>query len=86
MTALEVFRKCRADEACKVARQKKGQPGQYDCKGFYEGSHRGWTVVDLFTASTVCQVHDALKPENQAKFASLPLVRMAEVAFAVLAK
>lgn len=27
-------------------------------------------ILDLFTASAMVQVHDALKPENQAKFAA----------------
>lgn len=30
-------------------------------------------LIDLFTASAMVMVHDALKPENQAKFGELPL-------------
>lgn len=80
MTALEVFKQVLSTGGCHVAREQKKCPGQYDSKLYFDGNRRGWTMVDLFTASTVCQVHAALKPENQAKFETLPLVRMAEVA------
>ena len=36
-------------------------------------------LLDLFTASAVIQVHDALNPDNQGKFAALPLRRMVDV-------
>lgn len=39
------------------------------------------TMIDLFTASTVVQVYDALNEANRAKFAALPAGRMALVAF-----
>lgn len=42
-------------------------------------------LLDLFTASAVVQVHNALNPTNQAKFAALPLPKMAKLAFSLLA-
>jgi hypothetical protein len=41
-------------------------------------------LVDLFTASAMVQVHDALSPPNQAKFAALPLRRMVDVGWKVI--
>lgn len=34
------------------------------------------TMVDAFTASMLVKVHDALGPANQAKFQSLPLLKL----------
>ena len=41
-------------------------------------------MVDLFSASAVVKVYDALNGENQAKYAALPVGRMAEIAFKLL--
>jgi len=41
-------------------------------------------LLDLFTASAIVQVHGALSPTNQAKFAVLPLTKMASVALSCL--
>lgn len=35
--------------------------------------------VDLFTASMLVQVHDALNEENRARFIGLPFLRMVDV-------
>jgi hypothetical protein len=38
-------------------------------------------LVDLFSASVMVKVHDALNEENRARFMSLPICKMAKVAF-----
>jgi len=38
-------------------------------------------AVDLFTASAIVTVYDALNETNRAKFVALPLHKMASVAF-----
>ena len=38
-------------------------------------------TVDGFSASAIIQVYDALNPENRAKYAALPINRMATIAF-----
>lgn len=38
-------------------------------------------MVDGFSASAIIAVYDALNPANQAKFAALPIAKMASVAF-----
>jgi len=40
----------------------------------------GGVYVDMFTAQIIVQIHDALNEANQAKFASLPMRKMAFVA------
>jgi hypothetical protein len=40
--------------------------------------------MDLFTASAIMSVYDALNPSNQEKFAALPMRKMATVAFKLL--
>lgn len=41
-------------------------------------------MVDLFSASCIVQVHDHLNAENQAKFRSMPIYRMADVALKLI--
>jgi hypothetical protein len=43
------------------------------------------TLVDLFSASVVCQVYDALKPENQAKFMNRSVTQIALLAYKLIA-
>ena len=45
--------------------------GLYDlCEPFENG--KGWTWLDAVTANVVCQVHDALSPDQREKFEALP--------------
>ncbi len=41
-------------------------------------------MIDLFTASIICQVYDALNPVNKQKFASMPARKMADIAFKLM--
>ncbi len=43
------------------------------------GASNGGMVLDAFTASMLVQIHDALGPANQAKFAAMPLTKAVEV-------
>jgi hypothetical protein len=42
------------------------------------------TMVDLYTASAIVQIYDALNEANRAKFASFPVGMMAKVAFKLM--
>lgn len=42
------------------------------------------TMVDLFSASAIVQVYDALSAENKVKYSALPAGRMGIVAFKLL--
>lgn len=83
MTALEVAQTAN-QHGVQVFRPRKDAPGQYDAKPYFTGSHRGWVILDAFTASAIVQVHAALNETNKATFASLPLLRMAAVAFKLI--
>jgi hypothetical protein len=41
-------------------------------------------MVDLFSASAVVQVYDALNPDNQKKYAAMPAAKMAAAAFQLM--
>lgn len=41
-------------------------------------------MVDLFTASAIVKVYDAVNDANKAKLAALPIARIASIAFQVL--
>jgi len=52
------------------------QRGQYD--------HVDGTFVDLFTASVIMKIYDALNEENRRKFATLPVRKMASIALKLI--
>lgn len=54
---------------------------QYDVKPLFTGSKRGWTVLDLFTASAIQSVYKAINETNRAKFDRIPLPSLVEFVF-----
>lgn len=59
------------DGGLRMIRPREDVPGQYDlCEAFE--NEKGWTWLDAVTANVVCQVHDALSPDRQEKFETLP--------------
>ena len=64
----------------------KGQPIQYDIKESFTGKKKGWFYFDLFTASAVQQVFNAIKPENQKRFDCLPLPRLVDITWQLISK
>ena len=85
MTGIEVARAVVAQRQCHLFRPALGRPGEYDARPYGSGSKCGWVALDLFSAGAIATVYDALKPENQAKFASFPIQMMARVAFKLIA-
>lgn len=88
MTAIEIAKQIVETKGALLVRQRKATQngrrvivaGEYDSKPYFDhGNRRGWVLFDLFTASAVVQVHDALNETNRAKFAALPLLRMVDV-------
>lgn len=66
------FECCKAvrDSGLHMIRPNADVPGQYDlCEPFE--NEEGWTWLDTVTANVVCQVHDALSPDQQKKFEAL---------------
>lgn len=70
MTFLESCQHVREHGLCMI-RPRENSPGQYDVRGpFEEGT--GWVWLDATTANIVCQIFEALSPERQEKFKTLP--------------
>lgn len=84
MTNIEVARKVVAEKQAHLFRERKDATGQYDAKSYDGGSKRGWVILDGFTASAIVQVHDALNEQNRAKYAAMPIQKMAAVAFKLM--
>jgi len=85
MKAIKVARLIVDTKTCHLLRPQKNESGQYDVKAFYgRGNKRGWAYWDLFSASAVVKVYDALSKENRAKYESMNPLRMVDVAFKML--
>lgn len=80
MTSIEIA-KTAAEDGAHLFRPRKNEPGQYDCKPMFTGSHRGWTIMDSFSASAIVAVWNALNETNRAKYENLRPVSMAKLAF-----
>ena len=83
MTGIQAANQVVCEKQVHLMRPRKGEPGQYDVKPYCEGSKRGWFYLDLFTASYITAVYNALNESNKAKFAAMPIQKMASVAFKV---
>ena len=86
MKAIEVARKVVAEKSLHVFRPKKDSPGEYDAKPWGGGSKRGWTYLDLFSASAFVTVYDAVNAENQAKLDGFELGKAVAISFKLLNK
>lgn len=80
MTGIECAREVVRD-GCKLLRERKDAPREYDCKDMFTGKRRGWFYLDTFSASAIVQVYDALNETNRAKYERLSIPSMAKVAF-----
>lgn len=65
-----------------LLRHREGN--QYDCKPMFTGNNHHWTLMDSFTGSAIVQIYEALQPENQVKYMSLPLPRMLNVTWKIV--
>lgn len=69
--------------ACMIRERKgehvKGSDYEYDVKPLLTGNKRkGWMILDLTTANAMLTVYNAIKPENQAKFNQLHVLRLVD--------
>ncbi len=83
MTLYEIAKKTQADGA-QLLRHRGGN--QYDCKPMFTGNKHHWTLIDHFTGSVIVQIYEALKPENQLKYISLPLMKFIDVTWKLASK
>ena len=84
MTGIEVARAVVQTNSCHVFRPRMGAAGHYDAKPYFTGQKRGWVALDLFSASAIVNVYDALNEKNRTLFGGLDLPKMARVAFKLL--
>lgn len=54
---------------------------EYDVKPLFTGNKRGWFILDLFTASAIQNIYNAINEDNRAKFDRIPLPSLVKVAF-----
>ena len=81
MTISEIVRQIVADKGTRMIRPRKevhirGTPWQYDMKDLFTGNKGGWVFVDLFTASAMTAIYNALSDENKGKFDLIPLAQL----------
>jgi hypothetical protein len=88
MTASQIAQQVKESKSAVQVRYRKNPAGkdlvlrdesgniQYDVKDLFNGKSRGWQVFDLFTASAVCTVYNALNDENKAKFDRVQLPKL----------
>jgi hypothetical protein len=78
MTTIDLARRVVETQTAHLFRPTKGGIG-YDVKP-WEGSKRGWTALDLFSASTILALWTALSPDNRARLEALDPVKAALLA------
>lgn len=74
MKGIEVARKVVAEKSLYMFRPKKDSPGEYDAKP-WSGNKRGWTYLDLFSASIYVRGYDAQPDAIKAKLDAMHLTR-----------
>lgn len=92
MTISQIANEVVAAKSAKLIRYRKESVAsgvaQYDAKDLFTGSKRGWTILDLTTASALCAVFGAEAianvPERRAKLENLPLGRLVDFCWKVL--
>ena len=80
MTSIEIARTA-ATNGAQLFRPRKDSPGEYDCKPMFTGSHRGWVIMDSFSASAIVAVWNGLNETNRERYGKMNPVTMAKVAF-----
>lgn len=74
-------------QGTRVTRTKDGDEIIAACRSIIANSQYAKInghMVDLFTASAIVKIYDALNEANQAKLKALPVARMARIAFKML--
>lgn len=93
MTIIDAARSVVEAKTLKLIRPRKDEAGLYDCRPMKRDipsedeeevsgrkTYPGWTILDLFTASAIVAIYDALKEEaNKTKYINLPLTRLINV-------
>lgn len=84
MKFIDCAKKVVEEKSYMLIRNRKNS-NEYDVKAG-EGSKRGWTYLDGYSASAVVNVYNALNLENKLKFESLSALKAINVAFRLIQK
>ena len=63
---------------------RKNSTDQFDIKEAFSGKKRGWFYMDVFTASAIVAVYNALNEKNKAKYSTLPLPKLINVTWKLI--
>ena len=85
MTIYEIAKQAVETSTAQKLRHREGN--QYDCQvDMWAGNNRHWTLLDIMTASAIVQIYENIKPENQVKYMNLPLPKMIDLTWKLVAK
>ena len=85
MTIYEIAKKSVGEGMAQKLRHRGGN--QYDCQtDMWTGNNRHWVLLDHFTASAIVQIYENINPRNQEKYINLPLSKMLDVTWKLVAK
>lgn len=81
MKFLEAAKMVVETKTAHLIRPRRGADMEYDAKPMFTGSKRGWTLLDLFTASAINAVADSVGQGTKDLMNSLKPGVVAKVAF-----
>jgi hypothetical protein len=78
MTIIEVAKLVTDQKECHQIRERKNEPHRYDVAPVFprQKRGRGWILLDLFTASAITAVANALSEPSRARYQDLELSRL----------
>jgi hypothetical protein len=80
MTAIDTARRVMATRQAHLIRPRKGARGQYDSRRAGHATVKGWTCLDLPTASAMVSLYETLEPHARATYEHMRIEFMASVA------
>ena len=85
MNAIECCQIVLDNKTAKLLRVKKDSENfEYDIKDMFSGNNKKWFVLDLFSASAVISVFNAVKPELKEKMKTCSIEKLCHIAFKVM--
>lgn len=80
MKASAIIEKVVNNKGCVLIRYREpiSKPYEYDVKEPFVGNKRGWVMLDLFTASAMNAVYNALSEDHKSKFDMIPFQKLVD--------
>lgn len=87
MNIYEVAKQAVNESSAQKIRPTKDRQFEYDVQPeMFSGNNRGWTLLDLFTASVIVQIYEALNETNRQKYINLPLPKFINLTWKIASK